>query len=233
MEKNYFSFFYQGQEYILPKKGINFKYGYAIIKLYAYFTICNEPYGFEMYGIIDENYQLCHELIPVFMMPKIDILSDKKFIAQFKENMNEEPDYSVYFCTLTSAGLEGKYDLLATDYELVGDKIILKSMMDGNIPAMALYDFRDENILTPYYNSIGNFEYRCEYNCIAAEAITYVFNEHLNRQGYIYCWIDLNGNVVSTYQNTLNDVWYASNYSLSEVIQFVQNISIVDNKRIR
>lgn len=220
LERKCFSIFVNDKEFILPKEGIIFKNGYAVVKVQYYFLVEKREAMMEMMGIVDENYQLCHPLVPCFKIPKIDIFSNGLFLVVF----NEEEKNKVYLCKLTHDGLVADLDLFAYDYELVSEeRVILKSLLDDGRSIFALFDVPSKTVLTPYFNSIGKFKFNKEYQSLIADAYAYFYLEELKRVCYIHCLIDLNGNVVSDYQNSFNQEYYDKNLSLSQVLEMATN----------
>lgn len=223
MEKSCFFGYYNGYEIILPKKSVVFKYGFGIVE--ASYVDTNLQIQYNIIGIVDENYRFILNFLPKLILPKIEIFPNHKFIALTDYEVNHK--YEVGLFTLIEDDLQSDCSIDGVDFEVIDDKrIIISDIMDQNFQVKYLFDVEKGEIISPYINYLGNFQFYPEYNCIAAEAIFFVYHEDLNDIIYVSCFINSEGQIVSDYKESYYGNIFPVSLDLSTVLDFVHKESI-------
>ncbi len=98
--------------------------------------------------------------------------------------------------------------------------------MSGENRLCVLYNVVTREVLTSYFNYIGEFSENKEYGKKVAEAVALIKDDTGNIIDELYCFIDEYGNVLSSYKERLLGLEFDGDKPLFEVIEEV-------NKAIR
>lgn len=218
-----FSAYYSDFEIILPKDRVKFKNGLGVVNVYFNLEYNGVQYEQPLIGIVDYNYNFVMDLVPLFVVPKIDILSNNVIMKYNtlcdKDNFN----YEVYSCKVNSYNrLQVDINLGVNDFDVIDDNLILlKSIMDDCFSIVALYDVCTMELLTPFYSYIGNFKFNSQYNEEVANANYCVRDENYDILFIISFLINKNGKVVSSYVNSNTNDIYSNDLSIDEVVNII------------
>ena len=191
--KECFSVYYGTYEIILPKSSVEFKYGKGIVKAVINFEYDNQIYSKDLIGVIDEDYNVIINLVPLAIMPKIEFFANDLCVIKYSETMDENNlEYNVFSCVVSDGFLRTKCSLEAHDFEVLDENLVmLKSYLNDNL-IVALYNPIQEDLITPYYSYISDFKYNSVYNENVARTLLNVTDEYNNPLVSIESFININ-----------------------------------------
>lgn len=215
--KQCFSTYFNGYEIVLSKKDVIFNHGYGIVK--ALYVEDTEMYYIEesLVGIVDENFNFVVDLFPEYLAPKIEIFPNGVIVKHKESEDIETQDYKVYFVPKTDFSI--RYDLVAVDFQVVDENLIILKSLVNDYLLMALYNVTREELLTPYYTFIGEFKQDDMHKEMVAQAYIELGNDDYHNK--ICFYINKSGVVVSDYFNVQTNEIYDKSLYVMDVVNLV------------
>lgn len=230
--KNCFSMRFHNYEIILPKERAHFQYGYAVVNP-RYNIEFKTPDGIiaadePLVGIIDSNYNPILNLTFQYVMPHVEVFPNDLFVVRLKDNYMEKDgdNYSVFRCGFIQGEFQTLQDLKAVSFERISESVIKLDTIvsEDGAHLYALYDVVSQELLTPYFYQIGDFQYDQEFETDVADAIFVTKNVN-NEPVKILCKINRRGEASSTFWNLDTGVFYDFP-ELQDVVDFVNEESV-------
>jgi len=216
---NCFKTIFEGYELLLPKNSVIFKNGAGIVNAYFKMEYDNLIIDEPLIGIVDENYNFIIDMFPKRFIRNINLFPND-IIIQYTEKLT---DNDVYVFLIPKDDLKTRYNLLANDYQVVDENLLILKSIDDEIPICTLFDINNKQLLTPYYNYIGEFKTVKGYDENVAIAYFYIRNEYKEIISKIEFYINKKGKVVSVYRNTMTNDTYDNSLDFEHVLELVKS----------
>lgn len=214
-----FSFKYEDLEITMAKSTVKFNYGYGLFEATFFNSVEGMLYALDLIGIVDEDYNVIN-LKPKYVMPKVVVFPNDIFV--FLYNSTESLDNpQIILCREKYPNVDGReFDNLGKcDFKVINDEVIMLDGMSGENRLCVLYNVVTREVLTSYFNYIGEFSENKEYGKKVAEAVALIKDDTGNIIDELYCFIDEYGNVLSSYKERLLGLEFDGDKPLFEVIE--------------
>ncbi len=204
MKKNNFTVRVDGMELVLPKSSVNFVGDYGKIEAYSMLDFGDEELLMMGVGVVNKKYEVVVNLVPKVVLDKLDILNEGIIIYRM---LNEVGNYNVFMARYVDSVQVERYDLTASDYEIISEKFVKLKTVVGEYTLQAICNIKTLAVFE-YFNYIGEYFVHEEWGMEVAEAVIFIYDDKGFILDEISCFIDKEGEIITNfYSRKMNVVF--------------------------
>ena len=213
---HYFTMYFNGYEIMMPKKDVEFRHGYGIVRPFLDITINGIRYYEPLIGVVNQDFKPVLSLVLKAQVDKLDIVQDG---VLFKVMDSLDDTFHIYILKEEDSHLV-EYKLTAQDYTYINDSIIKLQLVTDDTWVEVLYNVVTREVISPAFNAIDDFHFSAGKNAFVAFAAYFLpYDEHHFNK--LVTQIDLKGNVITPYYDVDQNKFYEQNQDIGDIIDCV------------